>query len=122
MKQVAEECNRLEILNMFISDPQSLKKEPLNHHKTMVVTDERMLGHAPFENYRNCEKRMKQKKEQPENAERLMVLTDPKMGVLTASTQFISNPRYKLVMEVQKVEISDVLKVHDYNYLRDIIE
>ncbi len=51
-----------------------------------------------------------------------MVLTDPKMGVLTAAKNFRDNPRYKVITEVSKVELSDVLKVHDYNYLKKVID
>jgi hypothetical protein len=51
-----------------------------------------------------------------------MVLTDPNRGVLTASKLFRDNPSYKLVTEVSKVDIVHVLKVHDYNYLRKVIE
>lgn len=60
-----------------------------NQVKTLVVTDERCIDHAGFENYSNIIKRVRQKDEQPENAERLMVLIDKDHGVLTAMDEFI---------------------------------
>ena len=51
-----------------------------------------------------------------------MVLTDPKRGVLTAAKVLRDNPNYKLVTEVQKVDMIHVLKVHDYNYLMKVVE
>jgi len=51
-----------------------------------------------------------------------MVLTDPNRGVLTASKLFRDNPHYELVTELSKVDIAHVLKVHEYNYLRKVIE
>lgn len=58
LNEVAKECNRLEIVDRVISDPHCLKTEPLSLHKTLVVTDERMLKHLPFENYSKCGKRV----------------------------------------------------------------
>lgn len=29
-------------------DPQNFKEEPISNNKTIVVTDEKMLDHAPF--------------------------------------------------------------------------
>jgi hypothetical protein len=80
-----------------------------------------MLLHADFENYQNCQKRVEQKKDQPENSERLMVLIDSEKGVLTQSDALIQNPRYQVKDMVAPVKISDVLRVHDYNYLMKVI-
>jgi hypothetical protein len=99
-RQVAEDCGRLEIYNLVINDPVNFKFKGDSCHKTLVVTDERMLRHAPFSNYSHCGKRVFEKNDQPENAERLMVLTDSKRGVLAASKLFRDNPSYQLVTEV----------------------
>ena len=51
------------------------------------------------------------------NAERLMVLINNDRGVLTTSEEFIDDPNYEIIESVDPVNISDVLRVHDYNYL-----
>lgn len=51
--------------------------------KTLLLTDERCLDHAGFDQYHNTVKRAQQKDDQPENAERLMVLIDKDRGTLT---------------------------------------
>jgi hypothetical protein len=48
-----------------------------------MITDPRCLEHAGFDKYHNVIRRKAQKEEQPENAERLMVLIDSDHGVLT---------------------------------------
>ena len=48
-----------------------------------MITDERCLLHAGFDNYSNVARRKNHKDEQPENAERLMILIDESKGVLT---------------------------------------
>jgi hypothetical protein len=50
-----------------------------------------------------------------------MVLIDSGKGVLTQSDDLIQNPRYKVKDKVAPVKISDVLRVHDYNYLMKVI-
>lgn len=50
---------------------------------TLLITDERCLDHAGFDQYHNIQRRVKHKDEQPENAERLMILIDKDKGVLT---------------------------------------
>lgn len=55
-----------------------------------------MLSHAGFENYNSIAKRVAHKDDQPENAERLMVLIDEEKGVLTQSDQFIQNSNFKM--------------------------
>lgn len=52
------------------------------------MTDCRMLNHAGFDNYQAVVKRAAHKIEQPENAERLMVLIDNESGVLTTCSEF----------------------------------
>lgn len=59
-----------------------------------MITDERFLLHAGFDNYSNTQKRKNHKDEQPENAERLMVLIDHERGTLTAAEEFNNNERY----------------------------
>lgn len=51
-----------------------------------------------------------------------MILTDEKRGILSACKEFKDDPRYSIINEVQKVEISDVLKVHDFNYIKNVID
>ncbi len=51
-----------------------------------------------------------------------MILTDEKRGILSACKEFKDDSRYSLINEVQKVEISDVLKVHDFNYIKNVID
>ena len=62
-----------------------------------------------------------QKESQPENAERLMVLIDKDKGVLTKSEELMANENYCLREVSQPVALADILKVHDYRYIRDIM-
>ena len=89
--------------------------------KTFVITDPYCLRHAGFENYANVMERVKQKDSQPENAERLMVLMDQDKGVLTRDTTITADPRYELKESVVPANIGDVLKVHDYRYIKTVI-
>ena len=50
-----------------------------------------------------------------------MALIDGDKGVLTQSETLINSPRYYVKDTVKPVKISDVLRVHDYNYLRKVI-
>ena len=81
-----------------------------------------MLLHAGFENYSACIKRVAHKDEQPENAERLMVLINDERGVLTQTSEFLNNPNYKIANQSKEVALADVFRVHDYNYLMKVIE
>ncbi len=63
----------------------------------MVITDKNCLSHAGFENYKNVLKRVRHKGEQPENAERLMVLISEDKGVLTKQEDFLLHKNYMLV-------------------------
>lgn len=130
LKSTAAQCERLslidEIITSFTQDTSLAKlddilKRSLPNKKTLLVTDKRMLLHADFDNYQNCQKRVAQKEDQPENSERLMVLIDSEKGVLTQSDALIQNPRYQVKDSVSHVKISDVLRVHDYNYLMKVI-
>lgn len=58
---------------------------------------------------------------QPENAERLLVLIDKDRGALTQAAEF---KREKVIIrEVTKpAGMADVLKVHDFRYVRDVME
>ncbi len=51
-----------------------------------------------------------------------MVLIDDERGVLTGCESFTSNSRYQIKDTVKHARISDVLKVHDYNYLKKVID
>ena len=50
-----------------------------------------------------------------------MILIDSVKGLLTQSDALIQNPRYQIKEIVAPVKISDVLRVHDYNYLMKVI-
>ena len=52
-----------------------------------------------------------------------MVLTDPQRGILTASEEYSEKGgRYQIVNKVEKAGMVDVMRVHDYNYIRKVIE
>ena len=87
----------------------------------MIVTDHYLLKHTGFSNYANVMERVRQKDHQPENAERLMCLIDKERGALTQAAEF---QRDKVVIkEVTKpAGTCDVLKIHDYRYIRDIMQ
>lgn len=93
--------------------------------KTLLLTDPRCLDHAGFDQYHNITKRSQQKDEQPENAERLMVLIDKERGVLTQSEDLLEKGicGYIVKEEVAKpAALSEVFRVHDYNYLMKVME
>lgn len=87
-----------------------------------MITDERCLEHAGFENYANSGKRVRHKENQPENAERLMILINKDKGVLSASDEFANNQALQLIRVARKTMLGDVFRVHDYNYMMKIIE
>lgn len=93
----------------------SLKKQ-----KTLVITDKICLEHAGFSNYANVKERVMQKDNQPENAERLMVLIDPSKGVLTKSSILNRLANFTLVETSTEAAISDVLRIHDLRYIRQV--
>jgi acetoin utilization deacetylase AcuC-like enzyme len=92
-----------------------IKKQAGETRKTLLVTDERC---------HNCAKRQAQKDDQPENAERLMVLIDRQRGVLTQASEFVerSQAGYVVQREASPARLADVFRVHDYNYLMKVIE
>jgi acetoin utilization deacetylase AcuC-like enzyme len=49
-----------------------------------------------------------------------MVLINPGSGLLTHSSEFTLH--CNIVSSVEKAKLSDVLRVHDYNYLKRVIE
>jgi hypothetical protein len=59
-----------------------------------MITDDRYLHHAGFDNYTNVVKRKNHKDEQPENAERLIILINKDTGILTESEIFVNNECY----------------------------
>ncbi len=87
-----------------------------------MITDERCLKHVGFDNYANTKKRKEQKDEIPENAERVMVLIDKERGTLTQSELLLGNPAYAVQGSTKLVELGDVYRVHDHNYLKKIID
>ena len=90
--------------------------------KTLVITDQFLLKHAGFYNYANIQERVLQKNGQPENAERLMVLIDKDKGVLTKSDEFLKNDDYILREVSAPAKLADILKVHDYRYIKDLMK
>ena len=86
-----------------------------------MITDEYLLKHAGFLNYNDLEERVLQKQSQPENAERLMVLIDGDKGVLAKSSELVDDSGYELKEVSQSAKLVDILKVHDYRYVRDVI-
>ena len=95
------------------------KNEPL---KTLIITDERCLEHAGFENYHQVANRVRHKSDQPENAERLMVLINKDRGVLQATEEFSKDINVLFKQSIKEVALADVFRVHDYNYLMKVIE
>lgn len=84
-------------------------------NKTVMITDDRCLSHAGFDNYKNILKRVRHKDDQPENAERLMVLIDNNKGVLTCRDEFVGNEvksqgLFEVVKKTTEASISDVLR------------
>ncbi len=120
-----------QIVEEFKSDPtlqelpnllENISRLELQKKRTLLITDERCLQHAGFDNYHNIVKRKHHKDEQPENAERLMILIDENKGVLTKADEFTQNPSYVIKKEAKPVAIGDLYRVHDYNYLMRVIE
>ena len=87
-----------------------------------MISDDRCLQHVGFDNYANTKKRSEWKNDIPENAERLMVLIDKEKGTLTSAEGLIQYPGYKVQKGTKPVELGDVYRVHDHNYLRKVIE
>lgn len=50
-----------------------------------------------------------------------MVLIDKAKGVLTNSSEFINDPNYQLKEVTKFARMADILKVHEYRYIRDIM-
>lgn len=84
-----------------------------------MITDPRCLEHAGFDKYHNVARRKSQKEEQPENAERLMVLIDSDHGVLTKNQDFLDDS-YLVQTTAKPASLADIYRVHDYNYLMKV--
>ena len=89
---------------------------------TILITDDRCLQHTGFDKYHNVAKSQQQKEEQPENAERLMVLIDKERGVLTQASEFLQSERYSVQRQAKQAALADVYRVHDYNYLMKVLQ
>lgn len=112
-----------DIEGRYPSDYQSLAKMLCEQEgpKTLIVTDHYCLKHIGFTNYANVIERVSQKNFQPENAERLMVLIDKERGALTKAAEFLRDK--VIIRETTKpAGMADVLKVHDFRYVRDVME
>ena len=62
-----------------------------------------------------------QKQNQPENAERLMVLIDNEKGVLTQATELVSNKGYEVQEVVEPAKMADILRVHEFRYIKNVM-
>lgn len=101
-----------------LSNPGNVKN---NVKKTFIVTDKTCLQHAGFQNYANVQERVMQKDNQPENAERLMVLIDQNTGALTKAREFKKNDRVTIKEVSKAATIADVIRIHDYRYIKRVI-
>jgi len=85
-----------------------------------VITDQYCLQHAGFFNYPNVKERVFQKENQPENAERLMVLIDKAKGVLTKAQTLTNQPNYFLKETSTEAKLADILRIHDFRYIKNV--
>jgi hypothetical protein len=51
-----------------------------------------------------------------------MVLIDKDKGVLTKMQEFAENPGYTINKTAKPVQLGDLFRVHDYNYLMKVID
>ena len=65
------------------------------------------------------QERVNQKNNQPENAERLMVLIDQDKGILTKADEFREAYLQEVSIPAKK---ADILKVHDFRYTKHVID
>ena len=68
---------------------------------------------------------MIQRDKQPENSDRMSLLVDQKTGLLTNSIEFLHKRRPSLMLKQNVDEwakISDILKIHDFNYIQKVME
>lgn len=84
-------CSNCNLLKILKNDSSCILEFDRRDYSTLIITDQRCLKHAGFPNYANVIDRVSQKNQQPENAERLMVLIDSKTGVLTQANEFSQN-------------------------------
>jgi hypothetical protein len=84
-----------------------------------VLSDKRMLEHVPFEF--SGAKKLRQKTDQPENSDRLMVLFNQNTGVLSKSMSLLSSRGYELREGVREAKPVEIFKVHEYQYLMKVI-
>lgn len=67
-------------------------------------------------------KRVEQRDQQPENADRLNVLTDSQNGLLTTCTEFTELSNLQLQESSEEAQIGDIFRVHDFNYILKVIK
>ncbi len=86
----------------------------------LIATDENCTLHAPLVPDRNSAERAKQIKEQPENEERLRVLVGtPPYGILLMD-DYLETDLW--LNNCPAAPVSDILRVHEYVYLKHIVE
>lgn len=107
------------VLSHQIQEIEAFLATKVPKKKTLLITDPRCLEHAGFDKYHNVARRKVQKEEQPENAERLMVLIDSDHGVLTQNQDFLDDS-YLVQTNAKPASLGDIYRVHDYNYLMKV--
>lgn len=50
-----------------------------------------------------------------------MVLIDKETGVLTQAFEFKSNPSFLIKEVTEPAKISEILRVHDYRYIKQVM-
>ena len=51
-----------------------------------------------------------------------MVLIDEEKGVLTSHNNLLTNPRYQVKTVTKPAVMADILRVHDYRYIKNVIQ
>ena len=87
---------------------------------TYVFTDERCIAHADFPK-KNMKAKVLQREGQPENSDRLTLLTHPQIGLLAAGSEFQDQSQcIEIQHKSSQAKIVDVLKIHDNHYIQKV--
>jgi acetoin utilization deacetylase AcuC-like enzyme/ankyrin repeat protein len=113
-EDVAKNCGIYqEYLNIKAGSQVSSQK----YTGTLIVTDDLCKFHAAIpESLKTPENLYKQLKTQPENPKRLEIMLDKPFGTLLAD-EF---SELEWIKTVEKANISDILRVHEYSYISQI--
>lgn len=120
-----EDQMREEIGDMSIEQViETIEQSSSSLQKTLVITDYRCVEHADFIYKRNIKEKVAQRNNQPENSDRLSLLVDEKIGLLTNGKEFKSpNSSVNINNHVsERAKIADILKIHDFNYIQKVME